>query len=395
MIDATALLATWKQRLAAISANTNELSEAENTKRIRIRAREGRYQGLTRQRAEEAIAKISALRDDYLLLAGLVDEASLAHLGGLFSTRESRDEKVIALLCSPSIARSAGLVPLEKRTLLGMANQHDQMTPEQLLQLMQDEFEGARDLLCQIDSAEEKGAQELDGLRRDFAGMAERAGRLKADASRPSFIELQDLQSDPLNAQAGMESLKRGLQAWAASLDELEHVRTGAEQAVARAQTALQELNNRCAVLDTLIQQVNELFGESTAVTVSPVPATQTEMLHSWCETLESMLQAGQWHAVNVGAGRLNGAMTEAIGNVNRAIAEAQARCAAAEDMKGHFHALRAKEKALFGAAANEANAALRERINTALKTRPLDVDAARAALLDYQNALQGDSRRT
>jgi len=394
LIDATALLATWKQRLATISANTNELSEAENTKRIRIRAREGRYRGLTRQRAEEAIAKISALRDDYLLLAGLVDEAAQAHQGGLFSTRESRDEKVVALLCSPSIARSAGLVPLEKRSLLGAANRHDQMTPEQLLQLMQGEFEGARDLLYQIDVAEEKGAHELDGLRRDFAGMTERAGRLKADASRPSFIELQDLQSDPLNAQAGMESLKRGLQAWAASLDELERVRSGAEQAVAHAQTALQELNSRCSVLDTLMQQVRELFGDSTMVTAIPAPATQTEMLHSWYETLESMLVAGQWHAVNVGAGRLNGAMTEAVGNVNRAITGAQARCAAVEDMQGHFHALRAKEKALFGAAADKANAALRERIAAALKARPLDVDGARAALLDYQNSLLGDSRR-
>jgi DNA repair exonuclease SbcCD ATPase subunit len=394
LIDATALLATWRQRLAAISANTNELSEAESTKRIRIKAREGRYRGPTLQRAEQAIALISSLRDDYLLLAGLVDEAAQAHQGGLFTSRESRDEKVVALLCSPSIARSAGLVPLEKRTLLGAANQHDQITPEQLLQLMQDEFENARDLLCRIDAAEEKGALELDGLRRDFAGMAERAARLNADASRPSFIELQDLQSDPLNAQGGMASLKRGLQAWATSLDELEQVRSGAKQAVACAEAALAQLNSRCADLAALVRQVQELYGASAGATLQLVPATQVEMLHSWCETLESLLLAGQWHAVNVGAGRLNAALDEAIGNVNRAVAEAQARCAAAQDVNGHFLALRAKEKALLGTG-GEAHAALRERIDAALQARPLNLDAVRALLLEYQNVLLAESRRT
>ncbi len=107
------------------------------------------------------------------------------------------------------------------------------------------------------------------------------------------------------------------------------------------------------------------MFGDAAAA--APVPAAQAEMLHSWCETLESMLLAGHGHAVDVGAGPLNAAMEEAIGNVRRAMSESHARCATKQDLKGHFLALRAKEKALLGAA-GDANAGLRERIDAALQ---------------------------
>jgi chromosome segregation ATPase len=395
LIDAVELLALWKQRLAAITANANELSEAESTKRIRIRVREGRYQGMTKQCAEAAIATISRLRDDYLLLARVIDEAVQAHQGGLFTSRETRNEKVAALLCSPSISRAAGAVPLEKRTLLGSANRHEKMTPDQLLALMQQEFESARDLLNKIDSVEAKGKAELDGLRRDFAGMEERAARLQASSGQPSFIELQDVQSDPLNAQSGMDSLKRGLRTWSGSLDELEHVRVSAQEAVARARTALDDLKRLSGDYQTQLVHLKELFGESAMATLTLAPGTQLEMLSSWCGTLENMLIAGQWSAVSVGAGRLNIAMSEAIGNVNRAIAEAQTRCAEADELKGHFIALRAKEKSLFGPGTpNEAASLLRGQIDAAINFRPLELDEARALIQKYQNIMLAAGRR-
>ncbi len=214
LIDASTLTsATWKQRLDAISANINELSEAEaqtypdqGTRRPLSGHDPATRGGSARQVAYLARRLSAAGRRGRRSGAGAADR--LVHLA-----RQPR-RKTIALLCSPSIARSVGPGAAGKAHLVGAATQHDQMTPEQLLHVMQDEFERARDALSRIEFAEEQGAAELDGLRHDFAGMAERAARLKADSDRPSFIELQDLQFDPLNAQAGMDSLKRGLQAW-------------------------------------------------------------------------------------------------------------------------------------------------------------------------------------
>jgi chromosome segregation ATPase len=240
-----------------------------------------------------------------------------------------------------------------------------------------------------------KGAAELDGLRHDFSGMEARAAKLKADSSRPSFIELQDLQSDPLNARAGMDSLKRGLQAWAASLDELERVRVNAEEAVHRARHALGDLSRLSDDYQAHRNRLKELFGQSAETALKVTPDVQTTMLSSWCETLETMLIAGQWNAVNVGAGRLNAALIEAIGNVNRAIAEANTRCASVDELKGQFVALRAKEKALLGpGASNDTSAALREQIDQALAARPIDIDVARALLQQYQNILLASGRR-
>jgi chromosome segregation ATPase len=393
-LDAVQLIATWKERLAAISANAYELSESESTKRVRIRTREGHYQGMTKQCAEQAIVQISRLRDDYLLLARLVDEAEQAHQAGLFTSRESRDEKVVTLLCSPSIARATGTVPIARRTLLGSASHIDQITPDQLLAIMQSEFESARDLLNRIGSVEGQGHQQLNDLRRDYAGMEERAARLKAGSDRPSFIELQELQSDPLNAQAGIESLKRGLQAWSASLDELEQLRAGAQETVSQAKASLKTSDQLHQDYQSQLTRFKQLFGEAAATTLKMTPGNPLEMLASWCATLESLLQAGQWNAVNVGGSRLNAALVEAIGNVNRAIAEIHTRCAEADELKGQFTALKAKEKSMSGVTtASQTTMALRAQIDAALKARPLSIDGVRTLLQKYQQIMLAAGR--
>jgi hypothetical protein len=118
-------------------------------------------------------------------------------------------------------------------------------------------------------------------------------------------------------------------------------------------------------------------------------PAEQIEMLVGWCDTLDASLKAGQWEAVNVGLSRIEVALHEALERGRAGLAEAQARCAEVDEIKGQFTALKAKEHALSAQFAREIDAeALREGIAQALSARPVDVAAVRSSLRQYQSLL-------
>jgi chromosome segregation ATPase len=327
--------------------------------------------------------------DDYLLLARVLEDANQIQRGGLFTSRDSKTEKIKALLEGPSITRQNGKVPLDKRTLLGSARDVEELTPQQLLERMQKSFEQARDIFIDIDAAMSKGVHELAELRADFARMEERATSLKAPTDRPSFIELQDLQSDPLNAHAGLESLKRGLKAWARNLDEIESARTSAQAEVERAKHALAQLQG----LDTEHRQLSVKLAQwldlATLPAAPAVSKSQMDMLAGWVETLASNLQQGQWQAVTVGVKRLNLALDEAISTAHRVLAQVRNQTQEMEDLAGLYKALKAKDHRLSHRdRADQTRKDLSTRIDEYFSQRPLDLVRLKSLVSDYQRSL-------
>jgi hypothetical protein len=385
--DTEKLIGLWQQRLTTISTNANELSDAESTKRIRIKLRAGHYNGLTHARAESAITQLSTLLDDYLLLAKVVEEATRENQGGLFSSWTQREEKIRKLLEGDSITRTTEKVAIKNRDLLGSAAVSNTISPQDLLTVMQMEFEQARDTLNEIDQAEQSASKELTALRQDYNTMQERALKLHAASDQPSFIDIPYLQSDPLNAQEGKESLRRGLIAWSAKLDELEHARANAASEVLQAKAALSQLQNINACYDSAVKEASHMFGADGETRGIQAMAAQLDMLRSWCETLEGSLAAQQWAAVNVGASRLKLAINEALGNSNQALLMVRNKLIEAEDLKGRFTALKAKDSAL-NLAANPAKSDLRMQLEAGFKVRPLDMERLRAQLARYQEML-------
>ncbi|MEX8518439.1 MAG: hypothetical protein AB3X44_07980 [Leptothrix sp. (in: b-proteobacteria)] len=397
------LLRAWQERLVAVTRNTNELSEAEFTKRIRHRLREGRYAGLTRARAEAALDDLSSLMDDYLLLARVIDAAVEASKAGLFSSRDARHAKVLALLEGTSIQRPSVRVPLQQRDLLGAAQPRDALTPQALLTTMQEAFRQACDALSAIDAAEQQSAGDLAELRRDYAAMAQRADVLQAATDRPSFVELQDLQSDPLGTRDGLAALRRGLQAWSLRLTELEQVRATAQAGVALARDGLAELQRLLGVLDAEVAAVRDLFGDEAAAALqatAPAAALQATapaalgMLTSWCDAIDNGLRAHEWHAVNVGLSRFRQALDAETTKLHRHIAAAQARRAEVAELQGRLRALKAKEHALRSRSTRPASCSERRAdVEAALALRPLDLAEVRSALTRYQDELLAAGR--
>lgn len=380
------LLALWRQRLAVISTNANELSDAESTKRIRIKLRAGHYTGLSKAKAELAIAQLSALVEDYLLLAKVVDEANVISQGGLLSSWSNRDEKISALLQGSSITRTTAQVSIKNRDLLGSAAESFNLTPEALLVIMETEFEQARDSLNDLDIAETKGAAALASLKHDYSLMEQRAQALNAASDRPSFIEIQGLQSDPLNALDGIDALTRSLSSWAAKLDDIERTRAAAVSQVEQAKAHLKDLKDLDALYLAQAEKLSNLYGPQVLSTLKMSGNSAFAMLQSWCETLENSLAAGQCSAVLVGMSRLQLAMTQAQADLHRAIAEVQTRSAEVDELKGRFVAYKAKDYALSAQyGADQYRQKMQLQIESALSLSPLDVENLRLNLAQYQ----------
>ncbi len=394
MTNIEGLIQTWLQRLQAITVNANELSDAESTQRIRIRVREGSYQGITQQRAQAAMEQLTNLVDDYLLLARIVDQAVQVNNVGLFGSRDSADERILALLQGPSIERSKLHVPLAQRALLGSAQQQSRLTPEQLLECMQREFVQARDTFAAIDHAQTQGEAAFDALSQDFARVQERAMRLQPEADQPPLIALQDLQADPLNAEIGMASMRRGIKAWSESLDVVEQSATRAREAVAQAHASLRALQRLDAELKGLRADLQPLLGAQLAASHASSSASRLDLLCSWCDTLDTSLSAGHWAAVVVGASRLHAALAEARGDVQRVLEQLRSQRDAMDELSGQFTALQAKEHAVRGhGPVDPALQSLREQIAAALQQRPLQSEAI-GTLLKHYRALLGGSPR-
>ena len=380
------LLALWQQRLAVISTNANELSDAESTKRIRIKLRAGNYTGLSKAKAECAISQLSTLVDDYLLLAKVVDEARSISHGGLLTAWTNANEKISALLEGPSITRTTVQIAIKNRDLLGNAAESTKLTPDALLRLMQNEFEQARESLNELDLAETNGSLALANLKQDYSVMEQRAQILNADSDRPSFIEIQGLQSDPLSASDGIDALKRSLETWAAKLNELERTRTVAISEVERAKLSLKDIQELQVIYGSQYKRLEDLYGVPVVMSSQTPQGAAITMLQSWCETLEKSLTAGQWSAVRVGMSRLQLAIAQAQTDLHRAIAELQTRCAEVDEVKGRFAAYKAKDAVLsakFGR--DDSRQQMQRQIESDFNIQPLDLENLRTHLARYQ----------
>lgn|GEM_PF-5974984 len=384
-----ALIAIWQDRLAAITCNANELSDAETTKRIRIKARQGLYCGETKVQADAAVAQLCTLVEDYVLLAQVVDQAIRANQGGLFTSRDARHAKVSALLLGASIARAAGDVPIQHRTLLGAATAQDRLSPEQLLTRMQQAFVDARDTFDQIDQAEHTMAQVLASLQDDYARIQARAEHLRATVDRPPLIDLPLRQSDPLSAVAGIEALKRNLKTWADRLEQIEAVQQEAQADLLQTAALLDEVRQLVSQQETEAVQLRDVLGSAALLGLSSIEPSQYALLDQWQQTLAHHFATGQWRAVQVGAQKLNLALHEARTTAQQGLAELRLHAKDLADVSGSYEALKAKQHLLRVRNPTAAmDTGLVEEIQRKLQARPLDLAAVRDLLKIFQSQL-------
>ena len=387
MSDTVNLIELWRARLATISANANELSESEASRRIRAGLRDGRFSGETQIQAQRSIDLINGLSDDFLRLATAVDDAQAASKGGLFDSRERRKEVVESLLLGPSIRRPGTGVALAQRGLLNEATPFEQLTPEQLLQRMQAAFSDARDITARIDTAQSEASATWSGLKQDHEALRARATALGVHGDEPPFPDMRSASSDPLKALAGLDAVRRTLQAWAHKLLGMEQERQQVQALLDHAKSAMAELLALHENFEDQSDRASALLG---TVHNTPLSVEHIDTLQSWMRTLQSSSDRGQWTAAGVGAQRLNQALREARSMLDQAIDRLATQLAVWGELEGRFKALRAKAKVVELDGWDQTRVhAIHEQVAQKLNHRPLDTQSIEQDLLQYADLLR------
>lgn len=387
--DAQRQLADWSTKLAVITRNANELSEAEATKRIRNRLRDGTYTGLTRDKAGAAVQSLRDLMDDYLVLAHIVELANQQIKGGLFDLQSVRAAKVMALLNGPSVALPAVHVPLAQRGLLTQADSGAKTTPAAVLAAMETAFTLANDIFAAIDSAETALGQKEQAMRAQAAGLAQRLVKLNLDPAQiPPLTGNVDL-TNPLERLDGLGAYQRSLDALAAQLDTLEKQRAQVGQALAAARARITELATMRTAFESAQTEAQDKFGSPP---LSGLPAITQAALDDkavWLDGLENNLALGRFAAVLAGVRNVDAALDDLAARATAQLAQARKDLDVLDDVRGRFKALRAKAAAVASGTLNPDLATLEQVIAAAFKARPIPLAQLQTNVSKYEVALR------
>lgn len=388
MTDPSDSLEAWTERLSAIARNSSELSDAELCKRIKHRLRGGFYTGLTREKAELAVELLSALSDDYLLLANLIDEAQKAAKPGLFESSEAAAQRVRRLLESASIERCSGVVAIQQRSLLGDTHHVEHLSPSALVQRMSDAFSQAQELLTTIDAAEAAGSQAVSDLKQSYAALQDRSRRLQAEDAAPPLVSLDSLSADPLAFQKGVSALERSLASWSQHLSDLEAARGAAQAQLDRATSLAAEMEGLGASYSQLTQELMALYGSSAQPASKGLGLTNQPMLADWLGAIQKSAAMAEWRAVMVGLERLLPALQAAVQDARKDVAALRARHAEVSDLQGQFRALKAMASGVGLDSHSASYQAARREVESALEERPLNLHRVQQGLKAFRDLM-------
>ncbi|HEY6874158.1 MAG TPA: hypothetical protein VI298_15645 [Geobacteraceae bacterium] len=377
--------------VTTISRNLMELGETEAVKTVRVRFKDpiNGYMGATREKVAKAIKTLDGLWDSYLLLARVVEEASdLAGKNGLFHNTE---EEVRELLEGDSIELPAEHIPITSRGLLSTASKVERVTPDVLLQAMEQQFCEARDCVNEISGAIAQAKPRLAAIRQQAVTLANWAKTLGAASRLPDDLEkvLASLDSDPLCCAAEIDRLESELGKERLLLQSIEEEHTATRQSIEHARSIVSELRELSSRSAAAIEEAKEKIRQPEGL-VLPISEEAIASLSAWLDSLEGNAATGHYGAVKVGMGKWQTEgearlMAEREGYTrNRAALDERA------ELKGSFKALCVKAEALKakGVPLGDTLLGLALEAEQTLNTIPFDLKMGRRAVEAYESAL-------
>jgi hypothetical protein len=334
LAEADAALARWRALLAAASRNVVELSELPAF----LALKSHRGSGRTAAAAASLVATMDELWQGVLLIGAAIDRADTARHGGsrLWRGDEAAAE-ALAILDGESIEIATADLPVLNRGLLASARATIRVTPQRLLDAMEQAFERAKASIESLDQA----FSGFTAAQSELAGMIDAlaaSGWPGAAAARARLAAEQSA-DDPLGARERIEAMRPELGA--------------ALAAFATARRELAEAQADCSSLATLRQRLEATAAtcrQATDVAVAlPDPQTATD-LAAWLERLTKTLEAGQLDSLRVGLTRWRDLAARLRADTQAALATAAAAIARRDELRGRFGALRAKQAARLGA---------------------------------------------
>ena len=362
---ADAVLATWRERLAAASRNVSELSELPEFALARGAAAGS---GRLADEARHVMATVDELWQGVLLIGAALDRAEEARRGGSRLWRgEEAAEQALAILQGPSITVDLAETPVLHRRLLAGPRASATVAPDALLQTMEEAFDRARTALRRIVAATGRASALRERLEAVVAGLpagegwaARLAGAMKAD---------------PLEQMEALEALAPEIGAAAA-------VAGRARAALLAAEAALGALREGWTRAEAAVEGCRgEVLGA-----LPPLNRGGVAELEAWLGRIGRTFEGGRIEACMTGLGNWRAQFVRVEGEVRGVREVASAAVARREELRARFGAYRAKHRAR---AQTAALVALEAAAGRALAA-PTDLFAASTALAAYEAALAG-----
>ena len=371
-----AVLAAWRDRLAAASRNVAELSELPEFMALKAAGRSGPVAA----GAGRVVATVDELWQSVLLLGEALGRAEAARAAAARLWMPASLDAVMQVLDGPSISVALGSSPVLHRRLLGRASDVAKVSPADLLATMEGAFDNARALLARISTAAEAGAALRARLQSAVDGLARESRPEAADlavrlASCPA--------SDPMAALDELEALRPAVDAASAAAAASRAGRAQAVQALAAARTRLAHLAELQAKAAQALAQAAPLVSGSPP----PGPATDAAEMPGWLDRLARTLDAGRVEAFGLGLASWNALAARVAAGWQAALDDAAARLAQRDDLRGRFGALQAKHRARHPGA-DPALDGIAADLRAALFGGPADLAAGRRLLAAYEAGL-------
>jgi hypothetical protein len=337
--------------------------------------------GTSRQRWDEAAAKLTSLWDTYATYTAVVDRVAALAAGKL---GQKELTEITTLLTRPSVEVSRAPTPLARRNLSDTGR--DQLTVSTAVARMREVYAEVVDVVSAAEQAWNSVAAPLDAAAADLAhadaigdeALAAEIAQLRAELDRQRAV----LNADPLGAQIqAADRLRDRAAAVAAKAAELVRVRDGATQRIASLRTAADAASAARADAVAAWQRT-----AAKIVTVPPVPGFATDPVTRLAR-LDALLAAGRWSPLAAELDLLEGELSAATLQFHESERTAVALLGRRDELRGLLDAYKAKAGRL-GAAEDEALAGQYNQARELLWTAPCDLGAATDAVTSYQRAV-------
>ena len=390
-------LEAWRTKLSI--AVDNLLALDDNFTCKRLQGKDGLpvtpLRGITLQRVTPVLEAMPTLFQDMGLLTQLLERATERRkLLSRFRVTDSSLREIEQLLCGPSISLPSDRTPLAQRGLLSASESERTITPERLLAVMTETFEGVRDAVFAVDAAWarlEPGLAACDTEITTLQRYAEALGEgtlteLTTARQKAEALHLR-IEGDPLGAGIDFDAeITPLLQRVKARLEQIVQQRHQTQGLLTTAREVLAQLEATHAACEAALIECHERIG-TVAGLHAPLDSARIPELTQWLAAVETSWQDGHWQSARVGLARWLQTASEYLSAEQAALAADRAPLEMRADLRGRLAALKAKAQAQ-GLAQDPALLAAAQEADTLLNRYPVLLDRIGQLVSDYEKRL-------
>jgi hypothetical protein len=347
------LLAEWKRKLDVVGQNLIDLHGLSTYQRLCGVSGFPKVtlSGVTLSRVTPALQVMHDLFQYFELLAQTVEKAIQIRTSlSKFLASQQRIQEIVELFTNPSIQLSIVPVPLAQRNLLSSPQSTNSITPEELLQLMINSFQVAKDVVFAVEEIWLRLEPKLYDIEVDIRRLQRQAEELNVDCVDELLVISQNLsllrtniESDPLGVN---EEFFRIIQ------PQILKIQVILKESRQQRQTLQQELINARNQLSELLKihhQAEAAFDESkmkiaeSGKLIYPAKSEEIQALLVWLEKLEIKFNEGLFNPVRVGLQNWTIKVKEYIASEQRAYIVNKGLVETRAELRGRLDALQAK----------------------------------------------------